>query len=234
MNPDYNTPAKLAQIIDQTLLKPEISSVDLEDLCDEAIKYGFKTVAVNTANVSYCAELLKGSIVGVDAAISFPLGQCTLATKLFETEDSIKNGTSEVDYVINISKLKERDFKYLENEMKQIVELCSQANIISKAIFENCYLTPDEIETMARIAMNVHPTFIKTSTGFGKYGARAEDVKIMKRIVGNEIQVKAAGGIRSLADAEAMIEAGATRLGTSCGPKLIYELQSLLDTSAAG
>lgn len=233
MNCMYDTPSKLARIIDQTLLKADISKKELDALCEEAIRYGFKTIAVNASNLRYCSERLKGSIVGLDSSVSFPLGQCTLETKLFETANNIECGATEVDYVINIGRLKDRDYTYLENEMKEIVRICKEGKAISKAIFENCYLTAEEIETMSKIALNVRPDFIKTSTGFGKYGARVEDVRIMKSVVGDEIKVKAAGGIRSLADAEAMIQAGALRIGTSCGPKIIYELSSSLGSSIA-
>lgn len=233
MNSMYNTASKLAGIIDQTLLKPDITKGELDALCEEAIRYGFKTIAVNAANLRYCAERLKGSIVGLDSSVSFPLGQCTLETKLFETANNIECGATEIDYVINIGRLKDRDYDYLEKEMKEIVRICAQSGVISKAIFENCYLTPEEIETMSKIALNVRPDFIKTSTGFAKYGARVEDVRIMKRVVGDAVKVKAAGGIRSLADVNAMIQAGALRIGTSCGPKIIYELSSSSNSSIA-
>ncbi len=219
------TPHSFARLIDNTLLSPCATRADLETLCDESKKYAFKTVAVNPASVAVCRKFLSGSEVGVDAAISFPLGQTSLKAKQVETACALEDGAQEIDYVINIGRLKERDTAYLEREMKEILALCRQAKAICKVIFENCYLTKEEILLMCDVARSVGPDFIKTSTGFGPGGATLEDVSLMKQRVGDEIQVKAAGGIRTLDDAMSFLQAGATRLGTSRGAAIVEELR---------
>ena len=151
----------------------------------------------------------------VGAAISFPLGQTTIETKVFETKNAIENGADEIDYVINIVELKNKNYDYIKREMEAIVAVCRENGVLSKVIFENCYLTKDEIAKVAEIAREVKPDFIKTSTGFGTGGATVEDVKLMKSIVGDDVKVKAAGGIRDLETCLAMIEAGAERIGSS-------------------
>ena len=225
------TPADLARLIDNTLLSPYATRSDFEALCTESREYGFKMVAVNPASIAFCREYLAGSEVAVGAAIAFPLGQTTLNTKLFETSDALEAGAQEIDYVINIGRLKECDTAYLEREMKGVLALCRQAGVICKAIYENCYLTRDEILLMCDVAHSVGPDFVKTSTGFGTGGATVEDVALMKQHVGESIQVKAAGGIRTLDDAFALIQAGATRLGTSCGAAIVDELRTRIGTS---
>ena len=212
---------ELAGMFEQTLLKPHITNEDLKTLCDNSMKYGFKTVAINNANILTCKEYLQGSTVLIDAAVSFPLGQCTLETKVFETKDAIEKGAGEVDYVINIVELKNRHLDYIEREMQSIVEVCREAGIASKVIFETCYLTDDEKKILCNIALKVTPDFIKTSTGFGIGGATVEDVRLMKSYVGDAIKVKASGGIRTLESCLAMIEAGAERIGTSNGVAII-------------
>ena len=216
---------KLAEMIDQTLLKPFVTLDDMKIHCETADKYGFKTVAVNNAVVEYCAGLLQNSLTVCDAAVSFPLGQCTLETKIFETNDVIEKGAKEVDYVVNIVELKSGNWEYIEKEMISIVNACNKNGVISKVIFENCYLNDDEKRKLCQIALKVHPNFIKTSTGFGSGGATEEDIRLMKSVVGDEIKIKAAGGIRDLRTALSMIRAGASRIGTSCGTQIIDELK---------
>lgn len=216
---------KLAEMIDQTLLKPFVTLDDMKIHCETADKYGFKTVAVNNAVVEYCARLLQNSRTVCDAAVSFPLGQCTLETKIFETNDVIEKGAKEVDYVVNIVELKSGNWEYIEKEMISIVNACNKNGVISKVIFENCYLNDDEKRKLCQIALKVHPNFIKTSTGFGRGGATEEDIRLMKSVVGDEIKIKAAGGIRDLRTALSMIRAGASRIGTSCGTQIIDELK---------
>lgn len=216
---------KLAEMIDQTLLKPFVTLDDVKKHCETADKYGFKTVAVNNAVVEYCAGLLQNSRTVCDAAVSFPLGQCTLETKIFETNDVIEKGAKEVDYVVNIVELKSGNWEYIEKEMLSIVNACNKNGVISKVIFENCYLNDDEKRKLCQIALKVHPNFIKTSTGFGSGGATEEDIRLMKSVVGDEIKIKAAGGIRDLRTALSMIRAGASRIGTSCGTQIIDELK---------
>ena len=163
--------------------------------------------------------------IHVGAAISFPLGQTTLNIKLAETKQVIDDGADEIDYVINIGKAKMHDWDYIEKEMQSIVQLCHQNHRICKVIFENCYLTKDEIKHIAFIAKQVKPDYIKTSTGFATSGATVEDVRLMKETVGDEVKVKAAGGIRDWKTCRAMIEAGASRIGTSSSLKILEEFE---------
>ena len=217
------TGEQLANMVDHTNLKAFADDAAFTKLCDEARKYNFKMVAINPAQTVRCKEKLKDSLVHVGAAIGFPLGQTTLECKIFETKDAIKKGADEIDYVINVAELKNKNYDYIKKEMEEIVKICKEAGKISKVIFENCYLTDDEKVKVAEIAKEVKPDFIKTSTGFGTGGATVEDVKLMKSVVGDEVKVKAAGGIRDLKTALAMIEAGAERLGTSAGVAIVEE-----------
>lgn len=217
------TVEQLANMVDHTNLKAFADDAAFTKLCDEARKYNFKMVAINPAQTVRCKEKLKDSLVHVGAAIGFPLGQTTLECKIFETKDAIKKGANEIDYVINVAELKNKNYDYIKKEMEEIVKICKEAGKTSKVIFENCYLTDDEKVKVAEIAKEVKPDFIKTSTGFGTGGATVEDVKLMKSVVGDEVKVKAAGGIRDLKTALAMIEAGAERLGTSAGVAIVEE-----------
>ena len=217
------TVEQLANMIDHTNLKAFADDAAFEKLCDEAKKYNFKMVAINPAQTVRCKKKLEGSPVHVGAAIGFPLGQTTLECKIFETKDAIEKGADEIDYVINVAELKNKNYDYIKKEMEEIVKICREAGKTSKVIFENCYLTDDEKRKVAEIAKEVKPDFIKTSTGFGTGGATVEDVKLMKSVVGDEVKVKAAGGIRDLKTALARIEAGAERLGTSAGVAIVEE-----------
>lgn len=217
------TVEQLANMIDHTNLKAFADDAAFEKLCDEAKKYNFKMVAINPAQTVRCKKKLEGSPVHVGAAIGFPLGQTTLECKIFETKDAIEKGADEIDYVINVAELKNKNYDYIKKEMEEIVKICREAGKTSKVIFENCYLTDDEKRKVAEIAKEVKPDFIKASTGFGTGGATVEDVKLMKSVVGDEVKVKAAGGIRDLKTALAMIEAGAERLGTSAGVAIVEE-----------
>lgn len=217
------TVEQLANMVDHTNLKAFADDAAFTKLCDEARKYNFKMVAINPAQTVRCKEKLKDSLVHVGAAIGFPLGQTTLECKIFETKDAIKKGADEIDYVINVAELKNKNYDYIKKEMEEIVKICKEAGKISKVIFENCYLTDDEKVKVAEIAKEVKPDFIKTSTGFGTGGATVEDVKLMKSVVGDEVKVKVAGEIRDLKTALAMIEAGAERLGTSAGVAIVEE-----------
>ena len=219
--------AELANMIDHTLLKADAKKAGFEKLCQEADEYGFKMVAINSAPVALCKELLKDSLVHVGAAIGFPLGQTSIAVKVFEVKDAIANGADEIDYVINVRELKDGKLNYIEQEMTEIVDVCREHGILSKVILENCYLTNEEKAAVCQIAKKVQPDFVKTSTGFGTSGATVEDVKLMKDIVGSDVKVKAAGGIRDIAAARAMIEAGAERLGTSAGIQIVEEYKAM-------
>lgn len=216
---------QFAQLIDHTNLRAYVSREELATLCAQAKRYHFRMVAINQAQTRLCTEYLEGSDVHVGAAISFPLGQTTIESKVFDAEDAIRNGADEIDYVINITELKAKNYSYIADEMTRIVEVCRRHDVYSKVIFENCYLTKDEIRRMSEIALDVRPDFIKTSTGFGTSGAKVEDVALMKSVVGDAVKVKAAGGIRTLEDALRLIDAGAERLGTSAGVKLFQAYQ---------
>lgn len=215
----------LSRLIDHTNLKPDATTAMMKKLCQEAIDYHFKMVAINQVQSKLCAELLKDTDVDIGAAIAFPLGQTTIESKCFETKNAIEIGATEIDYVINISELKAGNLKYIEQEMSEIVKICRQHNVISKVIFENCYLTDEEKIALCKIAVKVKPDFIKTSTGFGPSGATLEDVKLMKAQVGDAVKVKAAGGIRNADTFIKMIAAGAERIGTSAGIAIIEELK---------
>ena len=220
------TTKQVANMIDHTNLKAFATHDDFVTLCDEARQYGFKSVAINTYPVSFCRAQLEGSEVLTGAAISFPLGQTTIATKVAEAENAVADGCQEFDYVINVGRAKMHDWAYIEDEMTQMVAVARRAGICAKVIFENCYLEKDEIAEIARIAARVKPDFIKTSTGFGTGGATVEDVKLMKANCGPDVAIKAAGGIRSWEAAKALIDAGATRLETSSGIKIVEEMRA--------
>ena len=215
----------VAAMVDHTNLKAYATREDFVKLCDEARQYGFKSVAINTYPVKLCRQLLEGSDVLTGAAVGFPLGQMTIEAKVAEAEDAVKNGCQEFDYVCNVGKVKEHDWDYLEREMTALVAVARKAGICCKVIFETCYLEEDEIIELAKVASRVKPDFVKTSTGFGTAGAKPEHVRLMKRYAGPDVQVKAAGGIRSWEAAKAMIDAGATRLGTSSGIRILEEMK---------
>ncbi|BCJ99910.1 deoxyribose-phosphate aldolase [Anaerocolumna chitinilytica] len=228
MNKTQLTPQELAQYFDHTQLKAYAEASDFMKLCEESMENGFKMVAINSAPVKLCKALLKGSKVHVGAAIGFPLGQTNISVKKYETLEAIADGADEIDYVINISQLKGKNYDYIEKEMDEIVKACRNTGRISKVIFENCYLTNQEKEELCRIALNIKPDFIKTSTGFGTGGATKEDIKLMKSIVKDKIQIKAAGGIRTLADALTMIDLGVNRIGSTASVSIIEELKDSL------
>ncbi len=209
------TEQSLAKYFDHTFLKAYATRADFDKLCKEARELGTAMVAINSAQVRLCKELLEGCDVHVGAAISFPLGQTVLDIKVKETEQAIADGADEIDYVINIGEAKMGHWEFIEEEMRQITEICRAHQVISKVIFENCYLEKEEIKKLAEIAKSVKPDFIKTSTGFGTGGATLEDVRLMKETVGDDVKVKAAGGVRDWETCKAMIEAGAERIGTS-------------------
>lgn len=215
------TAQQLAQYFDHTQLKAFAVDADFKKLCDESRAYGFAMVAINSVPVALCKKLLADSDVHVGAAIGFPLGQQTIATKVFETRDAIANGCDEIDYVINVGQLKMGNLTYIEDEMRQIVNVCQETGVISKVIFENCYLNDNEKRAVAEIALRVKPDFIKTSTGFGTGGATLEDVRLMKSVVGYAVKVKASGGVRDLPTTLAMIDAGAERIGSSSSVAIV-------------
>ena len=220
------TPEALAAMIDHTFLKPFGTAADIETLCAEAVAYGFAMVAVNPAAVEQCVALLAGTPVRTGAAIGFPLGQSTVEVKAFETEDAIAKGAGEIDTVINIRALQSGAVDVVRREIADMVRICRAANVINKVILETCYLTDDEKRLVCQIAVDEGPDFVKTSTGFGTAGATIADIALMRATVGPDMGVKASGGVRSLAEAQAMIAAGATRIGTSSGIQIVEELRA--------
>lgn len=220
------TKKKLASMIDHTYLKPFASEEDMDKLIFEAKSVNCAMIAINSVQTAYCKKHVSNSQIHVGAAISFPLGQTTIESKIFETKNAIENGADEIDYVVNLTQVKENNWSYIEDEMKQIVNECHSHKVICKVIFENCYLNNEQKIKLCEIAKKVQPDFIKTSTGFGTSGATIEDVKLMKQYVGDKVKVKAAGGIRDLTTALSMIEAGAERIGTSATLKILQEFDN--------
>ena len=219
---------QLAGMIDHTFLKPFGTAENIEKLCAEARKYEFAMVAINPAEVETCVKLLEGSPVRVGAAIGFPLGQTTTECKAFETRDAIAKGATEIDTVINVRALQKGRLDIVKKEIEEMVAICRPAGVICKVILETCYLSDAEKETVCRIAKEAGVDFVKTSTGFGTAGATVEDVALMRRVVGPELGVKAAGGIRDLDTVLAMIKAGATRIGTSSGVTIVEAYKSAI------
>src|SRR5512142_2840363 len=211
----------LARMIDHTLLKPDATQQEIAQLCFEARKYGFASVCVNPTWVSLCAELLKGSSVKVCTVIGFPLGATSSETKAFETETAIRQGATEIDMVINIGALKARDLDTVAKDILGVVKVAHPRGALVKVIIETVLLTDEEKTIASLIAKEAGADFVKTSTGFAGGGATVQDVALMRRVVGPEMGVKAAGGVRTFEDAENMIKAGATRIGASAGVKII-------------
>ena len=205
-------------LIDHTLLSPFATKEQIEKLCSEAKEYGFASVCINPCHVKLASSLLKGSNVKVCTVIGFPLGASTTATKSFEVKDAIENGATEVDMVINIGALKDEDYQYVENDIRKVVEASSGA--IVKVILETCYLDDTQKGIACKLCSKAGAKFVKTSTGFGTGGATVEDVKLMRQNISPDMEVKASGGIRTAEDAKKMMEAGASRLGTSSGVKI--------------
>ena len=214
---------QIARMIDHTNLKRDVSKERLLQTIEECKKYHFHTIAVNSYQSKFCAENLKGTDTYISAAIGFPLGQTTIETKLFETKNAIENGATEIDYVINVSEVKNGNYEYFESEMKQMIELTHKYSVPIKAILECNYLTKEELTKLCELSLKYKPDFLKTSTGFESV-ATIEDVKLIKSIVKDEIEIKAAGGIKTLEQLLAFYEAGATRFGTSSGVSIIEEL----------
>ncbi len=206
---------------DHTLLAANASKEAILKLCAEAKEYDFMSVCVNPYYIGIAKEALKGSDVKVCTVIGFPLGQMTTEAKVFEAADAVKKGADEVDMVINVAAIKDKAFDYVKNEIHAIKEACDGK--LLKVILECCYLSKEEIAIASKLSKEAGADFVKTSTGFGKGGATPEDVKIMRETVGSEMGVKAAGGIHTLADFDAMVKAGANRIGCSHSIEIIKE-----------
>ncbi|MGE5223445.1 MAG: deoxyribose-phosphate aldolase [Omnitrophica WOR_2 bacterium] len=213
-------------MIDHTLLKPEATPEQIRQLCDEARQYGFASVCVNPSYVILCAGLLKGSPVKVCTVVGFPLGAHTTPVKRFETQEAIRQGATEIDMVINIGALKAKDDHLVKDDIQQVVDAAHRTGALVKVIIETALLSEEEKERACRLAKEAGADFVKTSTGFSTSGAAVEDVALMRRVVGPDMGIKAAGGIRTLEDAQKMIHAGATRIGASAGVKIIQALST--------
>jgi deoxyribose-phosphate aldolase len=220
----------VATMIDHTLLKPDATRRDVEALCREATEYGFASVCVNPTWVALCAGLLAtgrsktGSTV-VCSVVGFPLGATTADTKHYETRRAIFDGAREIDMVINVGALKSGDLHVVERDIEAVTGPCREAGAISKVIIEAALLTDDEKITACTLAKAAGADFVKTSTGFGPGGATVADVTLMRRVVGEEMGIKAAGGVRDLEGLKAMVAAGATRIGASAGVRIVQESQ---------
>ncbi|MFA6860548.1 MAG: deoxyribose-phosphate aldolase [Clostridia bacterium] len=212
---------EIPKYIDHTLLKAFAKEAEIEKLCEEAKEYGFFSVCVNPCNVSKCHELLKNSVVKVCTVIGFPLGQNATETKVFETEQALKDGAEEIDMVINVAKLLDKDYGYVENEIKQVKKSCGNKTL--KVIIETCYLSKEEIEKVCTLCLNAKADFVKTSTGFGTSGASVEVIKQIKSVVKNNAKIKASGGIKTKEFALELIDAGADRIGTSSGIVIVKD-----------
>jgi deoxyribose-phosphate aldolase len=213
----------LASMIDHTLLKPEATEPQIRQLCDEAKRYGFASVCVNPTFVKLCAGLLKASSVRVCTVVGFPLGATLPQVKAFETQQAVSDGATEIDMVINIGALKDKDDELVGSDMAAVVHVAHAAGALVKVIIEAALLTDDEKVHACQLAQKAGAEFVKTSTGFGPGGATVHDVVLMRQTVGSGVGVKAAGGIRTLQDALAMIGAGANRLGASASVKIMAE-----------
>jgi deoxyribose-phosphate aldolase len=218
------TPA-IARMIDHTLLKPDATPGEITQLCSEARQHGFASVCVNPAHVKLSADLLAGSDVKVCTVIGFPLGATMPEVKVFEALDAIHKGATEIDMVINIGALKARDYTLVARDIQGVVAVCREHGALTKVIIEAALLTQEEKVAACLLAKEAGADFVKTSTGFGPGGATVEDVALMRRAVGESMGVKAAGGIRTLEDAERMVQAGATRIGASAGVRIVQEAQ---------
>lgn len=212
----------LAKYVDHTLLKPDATREQIKTLCEEAAEYDFASVCVNPFWVSYAAEILADAKAKVCTVIGFPLGANTTETKVFETTNAIENGAEEIDMVINIGALKNKEYDIVEQDIAAVVK-ASHPKAIVKIIIETCLLTDEEIVKACELSVSANADFVKTSTGFSTGGATPKDVKLMKDTVKDNAFVKASGGVRSKEDAFTMIEMGADRLGTSSGILLIKE-----------
>lgn len=207
------------KMIDHTVLKADTPLETVKRICDEAMEYGFASVCINPCHVAYCADYLKDSDVNVCTVIGFPLGANTSAVKAFETKDAIANGADEIDMVMNIGALKDKNYDLVRDDVKAVVEAAN--GTLVKVILETCLLTEDEIKKACELCVEAKADYVKTSTGFSTRGATIEDVRIMKEAVHGKAKVKAAGGVRTPEDMVKVVAAGADRIGTSAGCSLV-------------
>ena len=216
------TKNELAKYIDHTNLKPEATREDIAALCAEAKQYGFASVCVNPCHIAFAARLLEGTDAAVCCVVGFPLGTCTTTVKAYEAADAVRNGATEIDMVLNVGWAREGRWSEVQAEIAAVAAML-RGRAKLKVILETCLLTDEQKVEACRAAVKAGADFVKTSTGFSKAGATVEDVRLMRETVGPNVGVKAAGGIRTYADALAMIEAGATRIGASAGIAILSE-----------
>lgn len=215
----------LNQYFDHTILKPEATEADVTKLCGEAKEYGFYAVCVNSCYVPLAKKLLEGSDVKIAAVVGFPLGACCTDAKAYETEWSCREGASEIDMVLHVGAMKEKRYDYILEDISAVVAAAMEFGSIVKVILETCLLTDEEVIKACELSREAGAAFVKTSTGFSKDGATAHHVALMKKTVGDDLQVKASGGIRDLAKTMEMIEAGADRIGASASVEIFKESQ---------
>jgi deoxyribose-phosphate aldolase len=226
----------VSSVIDHTLLKADATRDEIEKLCREAAEFHFATVCVNPAWVALASARLRGTGVGVCSVVGFPLGATTAEVKNFETRRAIYDGATEIDMVINVGALKSGDLRTVERDIEAVTDPCRQCGVVSKVIIEAALLTDEEKVTACTLSKAAGADFVKTSTGFGPGGATAADVALMRRVVGAEMGVKAAGGVRDLEGLKAMVAAGASRVGASAGVKIVQESrgQATAPSAASG
>ena len=236
LHAEGGAPGGVAGLIDHTLLKPDATRDDIEKLCREAAEFRFATVCVNPAWVALAAARLRGTQVGVCSVVGFPLGATTADVKQFETRRAIFDGATEIDMVINVGALKSGDLRTVARDIEAVVEACRPCGVISKVIIEAALLTDEEKVTASTLCKAAGADFVKTSTGFASGGATVADVTLMRRVVGAEMGVKAAGGVRDLEGLNAMVAAGASRVGASAGVKIVQQSrgQSVTPASSSG
>ncbi len=208
-----------SKYFDHTILKADATEKEILNLCDEAKKYNFASVCINPCYIKTCVEKLKGTDIDICTVVGFPLGSMTTESKLFETEQALKDGATEIDMVINIGKLKDKNYDYIKNEISSLKKVCGDK--VLKVIIETCLLTDDEKIKACELSKEAGADFVKTSTGMSKGGATKEDVALMRKVVGEKLGVKASGVIKDLNTANSMIEAGASRIGCSATVSII-------------
>jgi deoxyribose-phosphate aldolase len=223
LHADGGGAGEVAGLIDHTLLKPDATATEVEKLCREATEFRFATVCVNPTWVAFCARLLRGGGVGVCSVVGFPLGATTPDVKQYETRRAIFDGATEIDMVINVGALKSGDLRLVEQDIEAVTQPCRESGVVSKVIIEAALLTEEEKVTASTLTKAAGADFVKTSTGFGPGGATIADVMLMRRVVGDSVGVKAAGGVRDLEQMRAMIAAGASRVGASAGVRIVKE-----------
>ena len=220
------TPTEIARLIDHTLLKPEATREDVARICEEALRFEFASVCVNACYVAQVAEVLRGSPVKTCAVVGFPLGATLTSVKVFEANEAIRLGAREIDMVITIGALKSGDDAAAEADIRAVTEACHRAQAICKVIIETGLLTDGEKIRACRATLASGADFLKTSTGFGHGGATVEDVKLIRSLIGSKMGLKASGGIRTWRDCQLLLAAGATRIGTSAGVKILEEARA--------